>query len=476
MFAKFKSVIKELINKLLRKTTIQDSLNIDIAISDKMANAIELWANMYENKSPWLNKTTSSSNTASAIADEMARLVTLEFKSEIANNEYLNEQYQEVLKNIKNITEFACAKGGIALKPYIIADKIAVDIVQADNFFPTSYNSRGQVTGAIFPEFIVKGDDLYTRLEYHRFENDGQYHISNSAYHKKNYNSVMIYNDLGQQIPLKQVKEWENIESEGTIKNIDKPLFSYFKIPKANNIDSNSPLGVSVYGKAVDQIKEVDKQYSRILWEYEGTELAIHISKDLMKPKYDKKGNLISSEIAIGKERLYRMVDMDTTSEKNKAIDTFSPTIRDESLFNGFNKLLRIVEFRVGLAYGTLSDPNDTDKTAEEIKTSKQRSYQTVKEIQNSEEIALKDLVYAMSIWAQLAHFNVNKIDVNKDISFDWDDSIISDKEHELADMKDDVASGLIRPELYVAKKYGVSEAEAKKLMPDTQDLIPKDV
>lgn len=477
MFTKFKEMIKGVINKLLRKETIKESLKVDVAISNRMAEAIELWCNMHEENSPWLSETVKSSNTASAIADEFARLVTLEFKSEILADEFLNNEYQEVIRNFRNITEFACAKGGIALKPYLNDSHIEVDIIQAENFFPTSYNSRGEITAAIFPEYLIKGDNLYTRLEYHRFEN-GIYHISNTVYLKKNFNYVLDNSNLGTQISLTEVPEWENIEPEGQIENIKKPLFAYFKIPKANTIDKTSPLGVSVYSKAVKQIEEIDKQYSRILWEFEGTELAIHISKDLLKPKFDNKGNMTSGEIPRGKERLYRKLDIDvaSTSAGTKPIETFSPEIRDISLFNGLNKLFRIVEFRVGLAYGTLSDPNDTDKTAEEIKTSKQRSYQTVKEIQNSAQHALKDLVYAMKVWGQLGGLQIQNIDIDKDMSFDWDDSIISDKEHELADMKDDVASGLIRPELYIAKKYGVSEDEARKLMPDTQDLILKDV
>lgn len=67
-----------------------------------------------------------------------------------------------------------------------------------------------------------------------------------------------------------------------------------------------------------------------------------------------------------GKERLFRMMDFDDDKEQYKV---FAPPIRDKSLINGFNAILRRVEFNSGLAYGTLSDLNTVDKTAEEIKT-----------------------------------------------------------------------------------------------------------
>ena len=107
----------------------------------------------------------------------------------------------------------------------------------------------------------------------------------------------------------------------------------------------------------------------------------------------------------------------------------------------------------------SLSDPNTVDKTAEEIKASKQRSYSTVSDIQK----ALEQLVYAMDVIAQLANLNGGK---KYEISFDWDDSIVIDKEQELQSMQHDATAGLIRKEIYIAAKYGVSEEEALKMMP----------
>lgn len=45
-------------------------------------------------------------------------------------------------------------------------------------------------------------------------------------------------------------------------------------------------------------------------------------------------------------------------------------------------------------------------------------------------------------------------------------------KQKELADMRNDVSAGLIRGELYIAKKYGVTEEEAKTMMPTAEKLM----
>ena len=405
MFSRFKNAVKGVLGKLFGTDTLKRELNVDISISNEMRDAIELWHYMYKDKAPWIDDTTQSMNLASVIAGEFARLVTLELKTSIQGNDYLDEQYQRVIKKIRNYTEYACAKGGLVFKPYIDGDNIAIDLTQANNFYPTDFNSSGDVTGAVFTEF----------------------------------------------------------KQESCIKNIDKPLFSYFKIPIANNIDAASPLGVSVYSRAVEQIKEADKQYSRTLWEYEGSELAINAGIEAFTT--DKKGRPI---LPTTKQRLYRTFEFDNSSG-NKMLDTFSPTIRDESLFNGLNELLRKIEFNCGLAYGTLSNVQETAKTATEIIMSKQRSYATVSDIQKSLENALKNLAYAMNVWASLIGKSSSS---DYEMTFNWDDSLIVDKKEELASMQQDVSSGLIRPELYIMKKYGVDEKTAQEMMPQAEDLV----
>lgn len=455
MIKEFIERIGQVIRKMLGKEKIRDAIGVDVAISDKMANEIELWSKMYKNEPPWKEKNLKLCGLPAAIAGEFARLVTLELKTEATGNEYINKEYQTVINDIRKYTEYACAKGGLAMKPYVAEGHIEVDMVQADRFFPTKFNSRGEVVAAVFAESLTIGKKVYTRLEYHQHEN-ATYHIINKAFVKQDLDDVEV---LGKEVPLSSVPEWADLEEDIIIKNVKMPLFAYFKIPNANNIDDTSPLGVSVYSRAVSDIKEADKQWTRILWEFEGSELAVDADVTLFKK--NAKGEY---ELPKGKERLFRMMDLDEDAEKYKV---YAPPIRDENLINGFNAILRRIEFNVGLAYGTLSDPNTVDKTAEEIKASKQRSYSTVSDIQKSLQTALEQLVYAMDVIAQLSNLPGGK---KYEMSFDWDDSIVIDKEQELASMQQDAVAGFIRKEIYVAAKYGVSEEEALKMMPQQDE------
>lgn len=106
---------------------------------------------------------------------------------------------------------------------------------------------------------------------------------------------------------------------------------------------------------------------------------------------------------------------------RNKPLlDVFSPEIRDSSFYNGWNHLMRLIEFDCNLAYGTLSDPNNTDKTAEEVRASKQRSYSFVASCQIALQRALEDLVDAMSFWCDI--YNLCPSGACR-LSASWDDS-----------------------------------------------------
>ena len=76
---------------MLPKKTVEDVLHITPCVSDRMADAIQLWSDMYEGNSPWLKEPTPTNpirivslGLPSLIASEKARMVTLEMKTEIS--------------------------------------------------------------------------------------------------------------------------------------------------------------------------------------------------------------------------------------------------------------------------------------------------------------------------------------------------------------------------------------------------------
>lgn len=457
MFEKLLNWIKGVI-KMFSKDAIKNALDVNVAISSDMANAISLWEKMYENESPWLKKDEIESlELGSAIANEFTRLTTLEMKTEItgsARANFLNEQYKKMLENLNNNLEIGNAVGGLIFKPYVKNNVLYVDLVRGSCFYPTEFDSSGNIIAGIFTSQLNRGDSIYTRLEYHKFyenilEDGVSYVIKNIAY-KSNDKSI-----LGTRIELSKISEWENIEDETYIKYVERPLFSYYKPPIANNIEPESPLGVSVYSRVVNLIKEADKQFGRIIWEYEASEKAVYIDELATKPSQNtgQKHSFVVNQL---KNRLYKKLN----TGKEEFFEDYSPEIRDEALWRGLNKILQRIEFNVGFAYGTLSEPNTVEKTAEEIKTSKQRSYATVSKMQENLQKALENLIYAMDVLATL--YNLAPLG-KYEASFNWDDSLIVNTEREQTLQMQEVNIGLRSKVKYIMFRYGLTEEQAKE-------------
>ena len=430
--------------------------------NSEMAANIELWSRMYENKSPWLSKTVASANLPVQIAYETAKLVTLELKSEIkggAAAKYLNEIYQrDVLTKLRKFTEYGLAKGSLIIKPIADENGIRTQFIQADCFYPISFDGSGNLIKCVLADQIRKGRSIYTLLEIHTL-NGMTYTIENRLFKSEN-DSL-----LGSETSLSDVEEWGELPQTASFANVKKIPLGFFRCPMANQIDSKSPLGVSVYSRAVDLIKEADKRYSNICWEYEATETAVHVAESLLE--YDKENDRFN--YPGGKDRLYRKVQYNTGAADKPLIDVFSPQIRSTELFDGWNNQLRMIEFACSLAYSTLSNPQNVDKTAEEIKSSKQRSYTFIADTQSSLQTALEEWVDAAWFWSQIYSLVPNS---SYKTDFDWGDSIISDPDEKRKQDIQDLNLGIMRPEEYRAKWYNEDINTALQNLPQSAEVI----
>ena len=395
-----------------------------------------------------------------------------------ARAEYLNTQYTKVKNKIRNQLEYGIAKGGLVIKPYIVISDITTDeettntennirqdvdiefdYIHADNFFPIAFDGSGKITEAAFVQVKTDKSTVYTRLEYHKLQNN-MVTVTNLAFKKENRtqpSTTDFDSDLGEQINLTEVPEWADLQPVTQIGNVDRLLFAYFKMPEANTIEAHSPLGVSGYSRAVKLIKEADLQYSRMLWEFQGGELAIDIDRDALNTVEDEEKNTYETPNML-QARLMRKVDLGNS----ETYQVFNPPYRDASLINGLNNILMRIEDVCALSRGTLSDVAAEARTATELKILKQRSYSANAEIQKALEDALKDLVYVMDIYCTLYEVTAPG---EYDISFEWDDSILVDVETELGKritlMQNGLASKLETRMWY----FGETERQAREAL-----------
>lgn len=441
--------IKEVINKMLDKNKIAQKFNFDIAISAKMMSSISRWSNIYHNRAKWLleDKDLVSLGLGQTIASEFAKKTTIELKTKVEGNDQLGKIYKKALRRIRINLGIGLAKGGFIMKPFFDGNKIVTEYVMQDTFIVTECDSEGNITGAIFPSYKVVGKKFYTKLEKVRYENQ-IYYIENYLF-ESNSSDV-----LGKEVPLTTIKEWKKIESRIEIQNVERPLFVYFGVPVENEVDPISPLSPSIYAKAVGLLEQADRQFTRSLWEYEGSELAIDIDETAFKIDGKTQQRILPK----GKERYFRKF---SAEDGDKTFyNVFSPAIRDTSLFNGLNEILIQIENKCGMSRGTLSKLVDIAKTATEIESSKQTMYTTITDIQNELTQVFEDLAYCIDILMQLYDFGGG---TDYLVSTSWGDSILVDQEASRRQALLDKNVGIIDEVEYIMETKKMPEREAEK-------------
>lgn len=154
-------------------------------------------------------------------------------------------------------------------------------------------------------------------------------------------------------------------------------------------------------------------------------------------------------------ERLFRAVDRGT----DDSYDIFSPAIRDTSLINGLNQVLTRVEDLCGLARGTLTEAPAVARTATELNILKNRSYATIADNQKRLEVCLREVIHAMDRYATIYKLAPEG---EYEVSFEWDDSIITDTDQQLNErltlLNANIASRAEIREWY----YGETPSQAK--------------
>ena len=462
--------IRKVWEKMLRREA--KAAGMPVTVSMDMEKAIELWDQMFCDTPPWKSENVKTLNIPAAIAREVAKTTVSEMDIRVEGSQrakdIANEIGGKVLSKTRDVIEYMVAKGGVVLKPYVNGDEIEVDIVQAKHFYPVKFDSNGNITAAFFDDIEFDGNIRYVRFEYHELDN-GRYRIANKAYKKEVQKSKADGKDMdvGEECPLSEVDRWAEIEPEVILEDVEHVFFCYGKMPGANHIDAGSPLGTSIYSLAVDSIKEADFQWTRILREYEEKEVMIQASSAVFET--DRNGDPI---VPHGKERRYEVfdTDIDEAGSISDLIKDWSPEIRDSSLFNGLNKILQKIEFLCGLAYGTISDPLEFEKTATEIKSSKQRMFVTIQDIQTAAEKMINDLVFVVGELMDAYELSEEGDCV---VSIDWGDSILTDRDTEYQRRWAWVQSGRLKPEKFFAWYFHCTEEEAMEMLPEAFNPYP---
>jgi A118 family predicted phage portal protein len=356
-------------------------------------------------------------NVAKAICSEMASLVWGEEctvnvsidgrESDDDNPDPLNAFVQGVLvcnafrEKMQESIEEALALGGNALKVWAESKhdengneipetrKIMIGYCMADQFVPLAWDNA-RVTEGVFVSRIAKNGYYYTRLEWHRW-NGLTYVITNELFRsemQKGTTPGESQDILGVRYPLAEIYPYLD---EVTEVPVEESLFSYWRTPIANNLDDNSPLGMSIYGNALETLHALDICYDSFVREFRLGKKRIIVPARAVRSVVDPQtGALVRYFDAT--DETYEALASDTPDDLK--IQDNSVELRVEEHVAAINAFLSILCLQTGFSAGTFTFDQHTGlKTATEVVSENSKTYKTIKTVQNQLRPAIEHLV-----------------------------------------------------------------------------------
>ena len=366
-------------------------------------------------------------NTAKAVSAELASLVWgeeaqfsvstngwVEQRNEdgvVTNPDPLKGFVEDVLRRnafgekLQELIEQGLALGGATIKVWAEPDRrgvvdsengdaarvIRLGYVMADQFVPLAWDNA-RVTEGVFISRRARKGWYYTRLEWHRW-NGETYVITNELYKsemQRGAQAGMNQDILGIRCPTTELQEmFPGLEPE-TVVPVEESLFSYFRTPIANNIDDNSPLGVSIYANALETLHAIDICYDSFVTEFRLGKKKIIVPARFLRMVTDPQTGRQVRYFDPNDETYVGVADDDGTA----GVHDISVELRVEEHVAALNALLSILCLQIGFSANTFSfDEHNGIKTATEVVSENSKTFKTVRTIQNQLRPMLEHMV-----------------------------------------------------------------------------------
>ena len=285
---------------------------------------------------------------------------------------------------------------------------IRLGFCMADQFVPTAWDNT-QVTDGVFISRQAKDGYYYTRLEWHKW--DGlTYWISNEAYRSEyKQNGAKEPQDiLGFRYPLNAAYPF--LDEQTPLQGLSTSLFAYYRPAIANNLDDDSPLGVSIYANALSTLKALDICYDSFVQEFRLGRKRIIVPAQCLRTVQDPITKE-SRRFFDATDEAYVALKTDDTDALKIQDNTVSLRVGEHE--QAINALLSILCLQVGFSAGTFTfDRAQGLKTATEVISENSKTYKTIKSNQLQIKAAIDRVVDAIVQVASLydVHWNGTSI------------------------------------------------------------------
>ena len=450
------AAIKGWWKKMFFKSDAKRIFDVDILLSDTMDMAIRTWNQIYAGHPNWVDKDNhvKTINFAKSVSSETARLACLDLSIKVSGSAravYLQSVIDNMFGKIREYVERGCVNGTIILKP----NGDGIDCFDPQRFLPTEVDGNGNIRAGIFFDFYEQSKKYYKRLEYHRFADDGVYLISNRCFISESSTSLGTETDITK-------TPWKELMPDVGIENIEKPLFAVFKTPMANNIDIVSPLGMSIFAEALEELKDLDVAYSRNAKEIYDSKRTVLADERL----FDGKAIMVDGEIVRVKPKMPDYIRNVLSEGQENFYQEINPNLNTDTRVKGINNILSILAYKCGYSNGYFSFDSMTGiQTATGVEASQQRTIQFIKDVRDKLEMTMDDLIYAIDKYADL--YDLSPVGVYE-VEYGFGD-ICYNYEEDKKTWWGYVQAGKVPAWMYFVKFENMSEDEAKAMQAEIE-------
>lgn len=425
-------------------------------------------------------------NAAKAVCSELAGLVWGEEceinvsidgrESTEENPDPLNCFIRKVLEEnafrekMQESIEQGCALGGTAMKVWRDVrrdsngnevegtEKVKIGYAMADQFVPLSWDNA-KVYEGVFISRVAKKGWYYTRLEWHTWDGE-TYTVKNELYRSEiqkgaNGDSQDI---LGIRVPLAEIYPFLD---EETIIPVGESLFTYWRTPVANNLDDNSPLGMSIYGNALETLHALDICYDSFVREFRLGKKRIIVPARAVRSVVDPQTGALCRYFDANDETYEALASDDPNDLK---ITDNSVELRVDEHISAINAFLSVLCLQLGFSANTFSfQQHEGIKTATEVVSENSKTYKTIKTIQNQLRPSVEQLVrniidvavlYGMEYEGQSVESLANG---GYHVNVVFDDGVTQDRQTNINEGVMLVGAGLLSKKTFMTdKKYGM--------------------
>lgn len=380
---------------------------------------------------------------AKKVAEDWANLILNE-KVSIKAGSY-DERLNDILEknNFRvrgnQLIELAYALGTGALVEYRSGEDVVIDYVRADMIYPLSWDN-GDIVECAFGSYRVQEGKEVIYLQIHRLgrrqdgENPGEYYLENRSVDAESGKDIMLDDEI---IPVVQTGS-------------TRPLFQIITPNIQNNIDLDSPMGISVYANSIDQLKGCDIVYDSYINEFVLGKKRIIVPTTVAKIAIGDNG--VFGPLFDPNDTIYYAMPGDRNSDMQLTENNM--TIRSQDHELGIQRCLDLLSLKCGMGTGRYQFNSSGVKTATEVISDKSDLYQNLKKNEIPVTAAIIGMIKAVAF-----------LDGYGDVSatVDFDDSIIEDSNTTIDRNIKLVQSGLRSKRSAIMEIQKCNEAEAQK-------------